>query len=95
VTQPALDFTAPQPRNFSRRRPLSLTERVLGVLEAKAGQWVDGRVLANVGGYAAFRTRISDARKLYGVTIENRWRTVKKTDGSRYRVSEYRLVKPT
>lgn len=59
---------------------------------ARPGQWVDYRELATVGGFGAWRTRVSDARHRYGLTIENRWRTVTTSDGRRYRVSEYRYV---
>lgn len=52
---------------------MTLTERVLALLVARAGQWVDGRELAQVGGYAAWRSRVSDARRRLppGARIEN------------------------
>lgn len=39
---------------------------------ARPGQWVDYRELATVGGFGAWRTRVSDARHRYAMTIENR-----------------------
>jgi len=70
----------------------TLTDRVEDLLTTNAGQWVNARDIASVGGFAGWRTRVSDLRRQRGWTIENRWRTF--TDhGRRYRVSEYRLVK--
>jgi len=55
----------------------------------RPGQWIDGMVLANVGGCYAYRTRISDLRTQLGMQIENRQRRV-----GRRVVSEYRFVPP-
>jgi hypothetical protein len=54
-------------------------------------QWIDGRLLATVGGAYAWRTRLSELRKApWYLDVENRVRTV--ADGGRtFRVSEYRL----
>ena len=57
--------------------PPTTLSRVKALLESRSGQWVDGREIAKVGGYAAYRTRISDLRLLHGLTIENRVRTVR------------------
>lgn len=67
----------------------TLTDRVAAYLWSRAGQWVDGRELAQVGGYAAWRSRVSDCRTNLGLTIENR--TYRRNG---YTVSEYRLVRP-
>ena len=71
---------------------MSLNERVAAYLRAREGQWVDGWELARVGGYAAWRWRVSDLRKPpYNLVIENKVTVV--TDGSRrFKVSEYRLI---
>lgn len=49
--------------------------------------WIDSWELMRIGGGMAWRTRVSDCRKL-GMTIENRVR--KKANG--VKVSEYRFV---
>ena len=68
----------------------TFTARVAAYLTARAGEWVDATELMAVGGRCAWRTRVSEARDAYGLTIENRVRTVK--DGARrWRVSEYRV----
>jgi hypothetical protein len=57
---------------------VNLCDRVLAVLQARPGEWIDGRELSRVGGYAGYRTRISDLRKPpYSQVIENRVRTVR------------------
>ena len=65
---------------------------VYDLLSARRGQWVDGRELAKVGGYAAWRTRVSDLRRLYGLTVENRESRRTLTSGETVAVSEYRLL---
>jgi hypothetical protein len=47
-------------------------EAVWQLFKSRPGQWIDGREIATVGGAYAWRTRISDCRKVYGATIENR-----------------------
>lgn len=49
--------------------------------------WIDGMVIAQVGGCYAYRTRISECRTVLGMTVENRLRKV----GDRT-VSEYRYL---
>jgi hypothetical protein len=66
----------------------TFTARVAAYLTARAGEWVDGRELATVGGAYAWRSRVSDARRRYGLRIDNRVRVVR--DGERqFKVSEY------
>lgn len=68
----------------------TFTARVAAYLTARAGEWVDARELMQVGGICAWRTRLSDARRAYGLSIENRVRLVR--DGERrWKVSEYRV----
>ena len=67
------------------------TAKVARYFLDRPGRWIDANDLSYVGGRCAWRTRISDARKRYGLTITNRWRTVHTHAGSRYRISEYRL----
>lgn len=69
----------------------SMCARIARHLLAHRGEWVDGRELSRVGGYAAYRTRISDLRKApWHLSIENRYRHVKE-DGRKWVVSEYKL----
>lgn len=66
----------------------SMCARLARYLIARRGEWVDGRELSKVGGYAAWRTRISDLRQApWLLDIENRVYNVGKA-----KVSEYRLV---
>lgn len=84
MTQPALDFTP---------APSRLEDRVAAYLRLHVNEWVDGRVLATIGGYAAWRTRVSDLRTKRGMQIENRWRNVTDAQGHTYRLSEYKLCR--
>lgn len=45
-------------------RRASLTEAVRDLFLSRPGVWIPVRVLADVGGFAAWRTRVSDARHL-------------------------------
>jgi hypothetical protein len=70
----------------------TFVDAVAAYFTARPGVWLDGRALATVGGAYAWRSRISDCRRL-GMTIENRIRTVYGPDGRRlFRVSEYLYV---
>lgn len=61
-------------------------DAVAAHFKAHAGEWLDGMTLAQIGGQYAWRSRVSDARKL-GLTIENRQRRV-----GRRVISEYRYL---
>ena len=63
-------------------------DRVAQVFTSRPGAWVNAELLMQVGGRMAWRTRVSDCRKL-GMTIENRTRKV-----GRITVSEYRYQPP-
>jgi hypothetical protein len=68
------------------KRRSSLTDSVLDLMRAQKNQWVGVHELAKVGGYCAWRTRVSDARKLAeldGETIQ--W-------NGQVRESAYRLI---
>jgi hypothetical protein len=67
---------------------LTFTDRVADLFRSMPGQWIESDVLARVGGKCAWRTRVADARRLYGMRIVNRVRVVENPLGS-YRVSEY------
>ncbi len=64
---------------------MTLTERVRALFISRPNEWVDGRELAQVGGYAAWRTRLSECRKRYGMRLENQ--VIRHED---YTVSRYR-----
>lgn len=72
--------------------PVTLTERVAAYFKASPGVWIDARALLQVGGFAGWRTRISDCRTELGMTIENRTRRVRLEDGRTVTQSEYRWV---
>jgi hypothetical protein len=84
LTQGTLSYT---PKSLN---PTSLTGRVYALLDAHRGQWVDGREIAQVGGYAGWSARVRDLRKL-GFVVENRQRTMKLAT-SNIVITEYRLV---
>lgn len=65
---------------------MTYTEAVASHFRAHAGEWIDGLSLAQIGGAYAWRSRLTDVRRL-GMTIENRQRRV----GNRV-VSEYRYA---
>jgi hypothetical protein len=84
MTQGTLSYT---PKSLN---PTSLTGRVYALLDAHRGQWVDGREIAQVGGYAGWSARVRDLRKL-GMSVEQRDYRVER-DGRKFTVTEYRLV---
>lgn len=65
----------------------TFTDAIADYFKARPNQWIDGNELATVGGCYAWRSRVSNARTRYGLTIENRQRRV-----GRRVISEYRLV---
>jgi hypothetical protein len=69
---------------------LAYRDRVAAYLKAHPGQWVDGMTLSELGGCYAWRSRVSDARRELGMTIENRQRRM-----GRRVISEYRFVPPS
>lgn len=66
---------------------LTYMARVANYFKDHPGQWIDGRILATIGGAYAWRTRVSECRMRLGMAIENRER---KVDG--YTLSEYRYI---
>lgn len=63
---------------------------VVHLFKAYPNQWIDARNFQRVGGNMAWRTRISEARRLDGMRIDNRYRRV-----GTYVVSEYRYSPPS
>jgi hypothetical protein len=84
MTQGTLSYT---PKSLN---PTSLTGRVYALLDAHRGEWVDGREIMQVGGYAGWSARVRDLRKL-GMSVEQRDYRVER-DGRKFTVSEYRLI---
>jgi DNA-binding response OmpR family regulator len=84
MTQGTLSYT---PKSLN---PTSLTGRVYALLDAHRGEWVDGREIAQVGGYAGWSARVRDLRKL-GYTVEQQDYRVER-DGRKFTVTEYRLL---
>jgi hypothetical protein len=66
-------------------------DAVAHLFQARPFQWVSALELEQVGGRFAWRTRVSDARLHFGMTIENRQRTERTPYGTT-RISEYRYV---
>lgn len=92
MTQPDL-FSQPLrslPRGRGTPKPTRV-ERVRDYFLARPNEWIDGRAFETEGGCYAWRSRISDVRRQFGLVIENRQRTVQGTHGP-YVVSEYRYL---
>lgn len=72
----------------------TFVERVRDLFLARPNEWISAVELERVGGRQAWRTRVSDVRRTYRMTIENRVRTVIGDDGlyKCWRLSEYRYV---
>jgi len=75
MTQPTLDFNAD-----------TFTGRVAHLFRSRPDTWIDGLEIAQIAGHYAWRSRISDARREFGLKIVNRQRKV-----GRVTISEYRL----
>ena len=69
----------------------SFTAHIADYFKAHPDQWIDGRTLAQIGGAYAWRSRVSDARKQYGLEIENRQRRVT-VNHETFVISEYRMT---
>lgn len=68
----------------------TLTDKVAEVFRCRPGQWIDGHVLADTGGYAGYRTRVSELRySPYSMVIRNRTLRVLLPDGRRITESSY------
>lgn len=63
------------------------TDAVAEFFQRRPSAWISAWELERVGGRWAWRTRVSECRTLFGMTIENRQRT----EGEQ-RISEYRYV---
>lgn len=70
---------------------LSRTARLAALFKAHPGPWLDGLAIQRVAGAYAWRTRISDVRREFGLEIENRQRRETSPNGETITRSEYRL----
>lgn len=73
-------------------KKVTLCDQLAAYFRQHEGEWVDGRDLSRVGGYAAYRTRISELRHApYFMQIKNRTRRATVLDkGGVYAISESR-----
>ena len=71
---------------------MTLTDRLAQFFRERPSQWIDGRQLGTIAGAYAWRSRCSDLRLQWGMTIENRVRLVKNEQGQTFKISEYRFV---
>lgn len=67
-------------------------DAVAGYFRSRPNIWIDAVTLESVGGRQAWRTRLSECRRHFGMRIENRQRTETNAIGDTYKVSEYRYV---
>lgn len=72
-------------------RSVNFVQRVADRFRQSPGTWINALELEAVGGRFAWRTRVSDCRKQFGMVIENRVRTVTQ-DGRVFKISEYKFV---
>ena len=70
----------------------TFTANVARFFIAHENQWIPATALEAVGGRQAWRTRVSDCRKVYGMRIDNRCRRIVEPDGRTWTLSEYRYV---
>lgn len=66
-------------------------DQVAHFLQQHEGRWIHAVEFEAVGGRQAWRTRIAECRTQLGMNVENRVRTIKKPNGTTYKLSEYRL----
>jgi hypothetical protein len=64
---------------------LSFRDKVALLFRAQPNQWVNARLLMQVGGAMAWRTRISDCHLELGMDIKNRQRRLGSVTVSEYR----------
>jgi hypothetical protein len=85
-------FSHCEHHSYDAPRKQSYTQKILRVFQENENVWLDADVLASHGGKYAWRTRTSEARRIFERAnlghIENRQR--KAREG--YTISEYRYV---
>lgn len=76
----------------------TLTTKLADYFKERPYCWIDGRILAEVAGAYAWRTRVSDLRKpkrlggKYEMAIENRVETYRTAEGKPFKLSSYRYL---
>lgn len=70
---------------------VTLTDQLAAYFRERPHCWIDGRILADIAGAYAWRTRVSDLRKL-GMVIENRIETYRDAEHRPFKLSSYRYV---
>ncbi len=70
----------------------SFTDRVAELFKSRPDTWIDAVELERTGGRFAWRTRVSDCRKRYGMTIENKQQKRVDTTGRIWTTSLYKWV---
>lgn len=72
----------------------AFVEQIKIYFTRRPGVWINADRLAHVGGKHAWRTRVSDCRRAYGMCIENRLRRVQLggSGGQTFTISEYRYI---
>jgi hypothetical protein len=63
-----------QPSLLDLVTPETFRDRLAAYLVARPGQYIDGLVLATIGGVYAYRTRLSELRTQLGMDVRNRQR---------------------
>lgn len=70
---------------------VTLNDRLEAYFKERPLQWIDGKALSEVAGYAGWRNRVTDLRLMRGLDIKNRTQRVKPDihGHSGYTKSEY------
>lgn len=71
---------------------MTLNDKLAAYFKERPGQWLDGRVLSQIAGHYAWRSRCSDLRRLFSMDIQNKQQRLTNIDGKPYTVSYYRYV---
>ena len=82
--------TIPSKRRRSVENKGSLTLQCYVWFRQHPGQWIDGKELSTFLGFYAWRSRVADCRKQYGMQIENS----QTRDSAGRKRSLYRYVPP-
>lgn len=72
----------------------SFNDRLEQFFKSRPGRWIAAIELEAIAGRQAWRTRVSDVRRLRGLNIRNRTRKVRKPNGEVIVLSEYQYIAP-
>jgi hypothetical protein len=73
-------------------RRQSSRDAVAAHFKAHPGEWINASELETIGGRYAWRTRVSEARRQLGMTIENHQERTAMSDGGVFVRSLYRYL---